>query len=194
VTTESEVLDMHTITKQFFNPEKEITEDYTEVLTIKSMTVKDEHNLLVLHRYWKDADGELWSDFDDPSENLRRDFDTYRNRKGFLSPTEIYNIRRKKGMSLREFAEKLGLGVSTLSQIENNQRLQVKYQDTLFRFADDEPLSNINVPSNIPFSFNTSTTGDTGNSLIYNRNNALEYRTPDNQTYILPSIELEEAI
>lgn len=39
-------------------------------------------------------------------------------------------------MSVREFADALGISSSTLTKIENNHRIQTKYQDRLFRLVD----------------------------------------------------------
>jgi len=122
----------------FYNPEKDLSENYTEEFRVETVTVKDVTNLRVEHHYWRDADGDLWGDFDNPMENVHRDFEAYRKEKNFLSPAEIHRIREKMGLTVRQFADKLGLGVSTLSQIENNQRIQVKYQDNLFRWANGE--------------------------------------------------------
>ena len=123
-------------TKVFYNPELDRKETYTEVLKLETVQVKDINDLLVLNRYWQDSEGELWVDFDDPSENLRRAFAAYRERMGFLSSDQIRQIRQRKGYSVRQFASQLGISSSSLTQIENNQRIQAKYQDVLFRFAD----------------------------------------------------------
>lgn len=76
-------------TKVFYNPELDLKETYTEVLKLETVQVKGISDLLVLNRYWQDSEGELWVDFDDPSENLRRAFAAYRERMGFLSSDQI---------------------------------------------------------------------------------------------------------
>ncbi|GFO99618.1 transcriptional regulator [Lactobacillus helveticus] len=38
-------------------------------------------------------------------------------------------------MSVREFANSLGISSSALTKIENNHRIQTKYQDMLFRLV-----------------------------------------------------------
>ncbi|HIW88489.1 MAG TPA: helix-turn-helix domain-containing protein [Candidatus Ligilactobacillus excrementipullorum] len=121
--------------RKFYNPELETTELYTEVWRPELVTVKDVTDLLVINHYWQDSDGELWGDFTDPMENVREAFDAYRERQDYLKPVEIKKIRHDLGMTVREFADFIGIGSSTLTQIENNKRLQVKYQENLFRFV-----------------------------------------------------------
>lgn len=123
-------------TKIIFNPVKGMKENYKEKYILEEVKVKDIDDLLVQHHYWEDPQGELWGSFDDPMENLRLNFEAYRKRKGFMSPLEIKKLREKNNYTVREFADILGLGSSTLSQIENNQRLQVKYQDNLFKWFE----------------------------------------------------------
>jgi len=117
----------------FYNPEKETQEMYTEVFQLATVIVKDVSNLAVWHHYWRDAEGELWSDFTDSSENLRRDFQAYRERRHFLSSDEIMAIRQLARLSPQEFANTLGLSTQLLSELENNQRVQTADQDQLFR-------------------------------------------------------------
>lgn len=119
--------------KEFYNPELETTENYAEVWKPEVIKVKDESGLVVMNHYWQDKDGELWGDFNNPMENVKRGFDAYRKRKGYMTPDEIRNLRNKLNMSVREFANAIGIGSSSLTQIENNQRVQVKYQEILFR-------------------------------------------------------------
>jgi transcriptional regulator with XRE-family HTH domain len=119
--------------KEFYNPELETTENYAEVWKPEVIKVKDESDLVVMNHYWQDKDGELWGDFNNPMENVKRGFDAYRKRKGYMTPDEIRNLRNQLNMSVREFANAIGIGSSSLTQIENNQRVQVKYQEILFR-------------------------------------------------------------
>lgn len=124
--------------KEFYNPELETTELYTEIWEPELIEVRDISDLLVVNHYWQDAEGELWGDFNDPMENVRNGFDAYRKRKGYMMPNEIQNLRNKLGMTVREFANTLGIGSSTLTQIENNKRLQVKYQENLFQAVKNQ--------------------------------------------------------
>lgn len=125
--------------KTFFNPELNTYDTYTEVWIPEKVCVKDEKDLLVVNHYWQDSDGELWGDFKNPMENVYRSFDAYRERKGYMSPKEIRNLRENLGLSVRKFADALGISPSTLTQIENNHRIQAKYQDILFRNVENNP-------------------------------------------------------
>lgn len=123
----------------FYNPETETSGEYTEVWKNEVVAVKDVKDLLVTNHYWKDdQNGELWLDFDDPNENFRLAFDAYRNRKGYLKPQEIKNLRHALGLGIRGFAERLGISYSKLSQIENNKRVQTLSQEIAFRKAQQD--------------------------------------------------------
>jgi len=127
--------------KTFYNPEIAAKVTYTEKWKMETVTVKEISDLHVLHHYWQDAAGELWGDFDDPMENVRSDFQAYRQRKNYLAPQDIVTLRKKLNLTVRQFASKLGLSSSTLSQIENDQRIQTRYQDNLFRWASGEKFT-----------------------------------------------------
>ena len=90
--------------KEFYNPELETTENYAEVWKPEVIKVKDESDLVVMNHYWQDKDGELWGDFNNPMENVKRGFDAYRKRKGYMTPDEIRNLRNQLNMSVKEFA------------------------------------------------------------------------------------------
>ena len=90
--------------KEFYNPELETTENYDEVWKLEVIKVKDESDLVVMNHYWQDKDGELWGDFNNPMENVKRGFDAYRKRKGYMTPDEIRNLQNQLNMSVKEFA------------------------------------------------------------------------------------------
>lgn len=125
--------------KTFFNPELNTYDTYTDTWIVEKVSVKDEKDLLVLNHYWCDSDGELWGDFENPMENVYRSFDAYRERKGWMTPKEIKDLRKSLGFSVRKFADALGISTSTLTQIENNHRVQAKYQEILFRGVQSNP-------------------------------------------------------
>ena len=134
--------------KAFYNPELETTENYVEVWKPEVIKVKDESDLVVMNHYWLDKDGKLWGDFNNPMENVQRGFDAYRKRKGYMTPDEIRKLRHQINMSVRDFANAIGIGSSSLTQIENNQRVQVKYQEMLFRavkesYEDQRKFQNL---------------------------------------------------
>lgn len=124
--------------KTFYNSELNKTDSYEEVWIKEKVTVKDEQ-LIVKDHYWKDSTGELWGDFDHPMENVYRSFDAYRKAKNYLTPDQIRKVREKLGFSVRKFSEALGISPSALTQIENNHRIQTKYQDVLFRNVMHDP-------------------------------------------------------
>lgn len=126
--------------KEFYNPEKDITELYTEKWLPEVVQVKDVDDLLILSHYWQDNEGELWTDFDHPMENVTRAFDEYRQRKDFMAANDIYQLRQQLGLSVRDFADRLGISPSALSQIETNRRVQTKYQDNLFKATKEQYL------------------------------------------------------
>ncbi|AYM01875.1 helix-turn-helix domain-containing protein [Levilactobacillus yiduensis] len=138
---------MTEIKKEFYNDELEATDVYTEVKELRFVRVRDIDNLLVLHRYWKDSSGELWSDFDDPMENSKKDFIVYRTRKGYMTPESIKKLRENAGQTVREFSDYLGIGSSTLSQLENNLRVQTKETDALLQMVNKYYNLNGRLPS-----------------------------------------------
>jgi len=124
--------------KSFYNEELEKTSEYTEIWKYETVKVKDLSDLVVRNHYWKDETGELWLDFNDPNENFRNIFDTYRKRKGFMEPNKIKELRNKLDLSLRDFARNLGISYAKLSQIENNKRIQTLSQEISFRKAQQD--------------------------------------------------------
>ncbi|RRK09758.1 helix-turn-helix domain-containing protein [Lactiplantibacillus garii] len=126
------------IKKIFFNVELNTTAEYTEVWKYEVVKVKDVPDLLVRNHYWQDAQGELWLDFEDPNENFRGIFNAYRKRKGFMQPWEVKKLRANLGLSLRDFAERLGISYAKVSQIENNKRIQTLAQEVAFRKAQQD--------------------------------------------------------
>ncbi len=171
---------MNKIKKKFYNPEKDLTEMYTEEFIIEKCKVKDIDDLIVNHHYWRDSNDELWADFDNPMENVKSDFNAYRNRKRFMSPKNIKQLRNQLNLTVREFAELTGLGYSNISQIENNQKLQTKYQDVMFKLieaqyrATGEILKN-STKDNLTDALNQElTTEQSIDSTLYSNNTNLE--------------------
>lgn len=124
--------------RTFYNEELNTTDEYSEVWKNELMQVKDIPNLIVHNHYWKDSQGELWLDFNDPNENFRRAFDAYRNRKGFMQPAEIKKLREDLHLSQRVFSERLGISYAKVSQIETNKRIQTLSQEVSFRKAQQD--------------------------------------------------------
>lgn len=125
-----------TTKKRFYNEELGRTDLYTEVWKLETVKVKDVDDLVVENHYWQDSDGELWSDFDHPMENVEEALAAYRKRKGYMTPREIRTLRGNMGLSVKELADELGIEPSTLAQIETGRRVQDKQQESLFRSAE----------------------------------------------------------
>lgn len=133
--------------RKFYNPELGTKEEYSEVWKTETVSVRDLDDIKVVNHYWQDINGELWGDFNDPMENIRRSFVAYRERKSYMTPDDIRSLRARLHMTVREFAEMLGIGSSTLTEIENNQRVQVKYQEILFEAVNELLNSEGRLPS-----------------------------------------------
>ncbi|MFU1799389.1 helix-turn-helix domain-containing protein [Lactiplantibacillus pentosus] len=138
---------MAKVTKKFYyNDELETTALYTETWRLEKTQVKDISDLLVWHHYWIDSDGELWSDFDDPMENPKADFEAYRTKENYLKPEQIKQFRQNTGLTVQALASYVGMDSSTLSQLENNDRVQTKEQDSLLKGVIDYFQSNSRLP------------------------------------------------
>jgi len=91
--------------------------------------------LNVVHEYDKCVEcNELFEPYENVDKNLLKDYSVYREKVGYIQPDEIKAIRNSYKFTIREFAEVLGIGYSTLSNIENGA-LQNEYQNTLFQFS-----------------------------------------------------------
>lgn len=66
----------------------------------------------------------------DPDKNTRAVYAAFRKNANYLTPSEIRDQRVRMGLSLRELSQILGFSYSTLSEIENNKRLQNQLQET----------------------------------------------------------------
>lgn len=97
-----------------------------EEVTVKDLTFTVNHEYDVCENC-----GEMFEPIEDVDKNLKEDYRVYREKVGFLQPKKIKKIREKYHMNLRQFAELLGIGYSTLSHIENGS-LQSWYQNSLF--------------------------------------------------------------
>lgn len=155
-------------TVNLYNPELGATELYEEKWLPEKINIKDEKDVLVVNHYWEDPRGELWGDFNDPMENVRRGFNAYRVRKGYLLPDEIRQLRKQLGLPIRKFADALGISSSALTQIENNHRVQTKYQDVLFRMVRRDPHAFLASLKDIQSTLEPSGDYDVNNHLYAN--------------------------
>lgn len=66
--------------------------------------------------------------------------DIRRKIDGLLTSDEIKDIRKKIGMTQKELASKLGVGIKTFARYENGQVTQGKAMDILLRIMEKNPL------------------------------------------------------
>jgi len=64
--------------------------------------------------------------------------DQYRRRVGLLTSHDIKSIRKKYGISQKEFSEVLGWGVATITRYENHQ-VQDRAHDDILRKINSDP-------------------------------------------------------
>ena len=107
------------------------SDTFEEISVVEKVKVKD-LEMKVKHNYIRCTEcEETFSNFDNPNENLIRDYDEYRKKKQWLMPEEIRKIRKRYELSQKEYASLLGISYSTLSAIENGS-LQSKAHESQF--------------------------------------------------------------
>ena len=79
-------------------------EKYKKIKIEEEVFVKKERFKLTNVYYKRLSDGELFEPFDDPDYNIRNSYNLYRKKHNLLSPQEIVEIRNKKDISIREYA------------------------------------------------------------------------------------------
>lgn len=70
-------------------------------------------------------------------ENDRSFKDAYKNQVGLLSSEEIISIRKKYGISQKDFAKILGWGSSTITRYESHQVQDIVHDDVLRKVGQD---------------------------------------------------------
>jgi len=73
---------------------------------------------------------------EDSYDPLAAAYEEYRCRKGMVQPAQIKEFRKKYGLSQKDLADLLGIGVATLSRYENGA-LQEEAHDQLLQFGMD---------------------------------------------------------
>lgn len=109
-------------------------ETYKKIIVEEEVYVKKEKFTLNNSYYQRLSDGELFEPFDDPDYNIKNAYKLYRNKFNLLSSDEVINIRKMYQLSIREFANILGISYSNLSLIENGG-IQAKYIDNILRLS-----------------------------------------------------------
>ncbi len=79
----------------------------------------------------------------------------YRRRKGMVQPEEIYKLRKKYGLTQKEFSSLLGIGIATLNRYENGA-LQDEAHDRILRLSMD-PRNLLELIENNPGALNSKT-------------------------------------
>ncbi|ANZ60227.1 hypothetical protein AYR62_01010 [Secundilactobacillus paracollinoides] len=105
-------------------------DEHYNVIELEEKAQVAEETVMNTHRYWVPINADI-SNRDnylepktDPDFNIHADFAEYRKQFNFLTPAEIKATRERIGLSLRETATLLGMGFSTLSNIERDLVLQ----------------------------------------------------------------------
>lgn len=94
--------------------------------------------------YWVPSSEKITADtmflpFDDPDKNIKTAYDKFRKFANYLTPTEIRDARNRLELSLSDIAYILGINNETLSEIEDNKRLQTQLQENVLEY-----LKNVN--------------------------------------------------
>lgn len=122
------------VVRKLYNPELDRSGIYTERYITEKVKVRN-LTVTVTNHYWQDQDGHLWTDFNDPMENLRKAFSAYLIRKGWLTPYQIRSIQRKLHLSDQDFSSYVGIDPLILNQIKDNHRLQTADEEQLLERA-----------------------------------------------------------
>jgi len=80
--------------------------------------------------------GEEFEKVKPDNDPLEVAYKEYRRRKGMVQPEEIYKLRKKYGLTQKEFSNLLGIGVATLNRYENGA-LQDEAHDRILRLSMD---------------------------------------------------------
>ncbi|MDD4036661.1 MAG: DUF4065 domain-containing protein [Bacilli bacterium] len=109
-----------------------------ENLRIRKQTVEVKGILIEFEEYYKIdpiTEEELF-DRELEIENDSRLYDVYKKQKGLLTTQEIKNIRKKYGMTQKEYATSIGVGEITVHRFENGA-IQTESVDAVMRLSDD---------------------------------------------------------
>ena len=95
-------------------------------------------NLISVMETGKDLAEELYMDEKQMQDNDTRMKDSYREKKGLLTSTQISGIRAKYGISQSDLCVLLGWGGKTITRYESHQ-VQDKAHDTILKKIDQDP-------------------------------------------------------
>lgn len=118
--------------EELYNPELDRTDKYEEVYLWENVLVRDEE-IPLLNHYWRDKDGELWGDFKNPMENVKRSFNAYRKLKKDLTPSMIKSRRMELNISVEDISRALNISPHLFRALENNKYVQSEDEDLHLR-------------------------------------------------------------
>jgi len=103
-----------------------------EKFTVKGEPIEQENDVV----YCLTCGEEIFNEEYD-SKNLERAYDEYRKKHNLLTSNDIKEIRKKYGLSQKDFARILGFGEVTITRYENGT-IQDKANDNLMQMARNE--------------------------------------------------------
>ncbi|WBX81274.1 DUF4065 domain-containing protein [Virgibacillus salarius] len=110
----------------------------TEIFDIKGEKIQVEST------YYKcPVCDELMYDNENPSENINKAYNEYRNLKNILKPEEIIDIREKYNLSQRQLAKLLGWGHATISKYESGALPSINHNNTLVLLKNSNNVSEL---------------------------------------------------
>jgi putative zinc finger/helix-turn-helix YgiT family protein len=122
-----------------------------ENLRVRKQTVEVKGILIEFEEYYKvdPITEEEVFDRELEIENDSRLYDVYKKQKGLLTTQEIKSIRRKYGMTQKEFAISIGVGEITVHRFENGA-IQTESVDAVMRLSDDpDNMCNLLIKNHI---------------------------------------------
>lgn len=127
-------------------------------------------------------------------ENDTRLYDNYKKQKGMLTVSEIKNIRKKYGMTQKEYALAIGVGEITVHRFENGS-IQTESVDAIMRLSNDpDNMCNLLIKNQINFAEeNYQTFMRIVNDLQkLKKHNIAKYNSNDFTNLIVETVEVEK--
>jgi len=100
------------------------------------LKIRDEDIAVESKVYYCPLGNHYFQDIDDEEEKFQKAYKEYRNRKNFLQPEDIKQIREKYGFSQRAFARFFGWGEITIQRYETGALQDFAHNSLLFFIKD----------------------------------------------------------